>query len=190
VTAAPGRKRGWMRCNRIAPCRCVGTGIPGATGGQWFQWFPHLMERAKPGFIAVRQDGRRFVNEGRLLPRLYVRAVQRLRCARSPGVLADLRSPRPASLWAGLVQTLSVSDSALCTRRLPVQSPDPSELARQCGIDAQQLEATVNAFNQGAEQGRDLLFQRGASLYNKAQGKHCTSRTRPWAACAKGLSMP
>ncbi|MBH8613711.1 FAD-binding protein, partial [Pseudomonas mohnii] len=46
-----------------------------------------------------------------------------------------------------------------------------SELARQCGIDAQQLEATVSAFNLGAEQGRDPLFQRGESLYNKTQGE-------------------
>ncbi len=35
--------------------------VPREDGG--FSGFPHLMERAKPGFIAVRQDGRRFVNE-------------------------------------------------------------------------------------------------------------------------------
>ena len=28
-----------------------------------FGHFPHLIERAKPGFIAVTADGRRFVNE-------------------------------------------------------------------------------------------------------------------------------
>jgi hypothetical protein len=28
-----------------------------------FGHFPHLIDRAKPGFIAVRRDGRRFVNE-------------------------------------------------------------------------------------------------------------------------------
>jgi hypothetical protein len=41
----------------------VGTGIPVPREDGGFSGFPHLMERAKPGFIAVRQDGRRFVNE-------------------------------------------------------------------------------------------------------------------------------
>ncbi|WP_321864877.1 FAD-binding protein, partial [Pseudomonas paraveronii] len=50
------------------------------------------------------------------------------------------------------------------------KAPTLIELAHQCGIDAQQLEVTVSAFNLGAEQGHDPLFHRGESLYNRAQG--------------------
>ncbi|MDT4823018.1 3-oxosteroid 1-dehydrogenase [compost metagenome] len=45
------------------------------------------------------------------------------------------------------------------------------ELARQCGLDARQLEATVAAFNANAERGMDPDFNRGASAYNRAQGE-------------------
>lgn len=89
----------------------------------------------------------------------------------NPSVLVDLRPSRPAALWPGLVQALSLPDSVLCAHGLSVQGLDPAGLARQCGIDAQQLQATVDTFNQFAEKGCDPQFRRGESLYNKNQGE-------------------
>ena len=51
------------------------------------------------------------------------------------------------------------------------KDPTLAGLARQCGIDAPQLETTVNTFNQFAEKGCDPEFGRGESLYNKNQGE-------------------
>ena len=45
-----------------------------------------------------------------------------------------------------------------------------AELAARCGIDAEPLKATVEAFNQHAAHGEDSQFGRGASPYNRAQG--------------------
>lgn len=81
--------------------------VPREDGG--FSGFPHLMERAKPGFIAVRQDGRRFVNEADL-PRPHVRPVQRHQWVqRNPNLrlICDHRAHRRCA-W--LVQTLPVPD--------------------------------------------------------------------------------
>ncbi|MNE65601.1 3-oxosteroid 1-dehydrogenase [compost metagenome] len=45
------------------------------------------------------------------------------------------------------------------------------ELARQCGIDPEQLAASVARFNRHAARGEDPDFGRGASPYNRAQGE-------------------
>ena len=44
------------------------------------------------------------------------------------------------------------------------------ELARACGIDAQGLGATIDAWNRDARDGRDPAFGRGATPYNRVQG--------------------
>jgi succinate dehydrogenase/fumarate reductase flavoprotein subunit len=51
------------------------------------------------------------------------------------------------------------------------KDPTLAGLARQSGIDAPQLETTVNTFNQFAEKGCDPEFGRGEPLYNKNQGE-------------------
>ncbi len=45
-----------------------------------------------------------------------------------------------------------------------------AQLAQHCGIDAEQLQRTVEGFNHHAAQGEDPTFLRGASAYNRAQG--------------------
>lgn len=43
-------------------------------------------------------------------------------------------------------------------------------MANACGIDAQGLQATVEAFNRHARQGEDPEFGRGSTAYNRKQG--------------------
>ena len=47
---------------------------------------------------------------------------------------------------------------------------DLAELARETGIDAKGLEATVAAFNKNAAEGRDPDFGKGSRAYNRYQG--------------------
>jgi succinate dehydrogenase/fumarate reductase flavoprotein subunit len=125
--------------------------VPREDGG--FSGFPHLMERAKPGFIAVRQDGRRFVNEADSYHDYMCALFNATGPAETP-MSKPFPFPTTKYVHAGYL----------------FKAPTLIELAHQCGIDAQQLEVTVSAFNLGAEQGHDPLFQRGESLYNRAQG--------------------
>ena len=117
--------------------------------------FPHLVDRAKPGFIAVRSDGRRFANEADC----YHDFMNALFAATPQG--------EPAQAWL-------ICDHA-AQRRYGIGWAKPfpfptriyqrcgylhkgdslAQLAQRCGIDAAQLQSTVAAFNQHAAQGLD-----------------------------------
>jgi succinate dehydrogenase/fumarate reductase flavoprotein subunit len=142
--------------------------VPREDGG--FSGFPHLMERAKPGFIAVRQDGRRFVNEADSYHDYMCALFNATGPAETPmsWLICDHRAQRRYGL--GWSKPFPFPTAKYVRAGYLFKAPTLIELAHKCGIDAQQLEVTVSAFNLGAEQGHDPLFQRGESLYNRAQG--------------------
>ncbi|MEB2624854.1 FAD-dependent oxidoreductase [Pseudomonas sp. YuFO8] len=143
--------------------------VPREDGG--FSGFPHLMERAKPGFLAVRQDGRRFVNEADSYHD-YMCALFDACGPEEPPVswlICDHRAQRRYGL--GWSKPFPFPTASHVRMGYLIKDPTLAGLARQCGIDAQQLEATVNSFNQFAEKGCDPQFRRGESLYNQNQGE-------------------
>ncbi|QZY51059.1 FAD-dependent oxidoreductase [Leucobacter tenebrionis] len=132
--------------------------------------FPHIMDRAKPGSIGVRRDGRRFVNEANG----YWDYVSGLNSATPEGELAEawqigdsrflahyplgFAMPRPVPKWPHLRSGYLVRADTL------------PELAERCGIDAAQLVATVEKFNRGARRGEDPEFHRGETPFNRYGG--------------------
>ena len=132
--------------------------------------FPHLIERGKPGIIAVLRTGRRFVNEA--------------------GPYHDF--------MRGLFQAVPVGEPVeawlICDHRfqrrygLGAAKPFPfplrphlragylkhgrtlSELATACGIDPTGLAATIAEYNRHARNGQDPEFGRGSVPYQRVQG--------------------
>ncbi len=136
-----------------------------------FSHFPHLIERGKPGFIAVRRDGRRFANEADC----YHDFMNALFTATPAGepveawLICDHRAQRRYGL--GWAKPFPFPTGIYQRRGYLHTGASLALLALRCGIDAAQLQRTVDAFNQHAAAGDDPAFQRGVSAYNRAQGE-------------------
>ncbi|KMO36149.1 3-oxosteroid 1-dehydrogenase [Methylobacterium variabile] len=132
--------------------------------------FPHLVDRYKPGIIAVSQHGRRFTNEANSY---HDTGAAMIRDGEGAGETAawlicdhptirkyGLGYAKPAPVPIGL----SVRNGYLVTgRTLP-------DLARAAGIDADGLVATVDLYNRGAARGEDPAFGRGSTAFNRFLG--------------------
>ncbi len=135
--------------------------------------FPHiLLDRAKPGLIAVNAEGRRFVNEAdsyhdfveaMLRTHTVVPAIPAwLVC--DHGFIRDygigLVHPR-----AGKRQVEKYMSAGYLKRADTLQ-----ELASQIGVDAGNLATTVARHNRYAATGVDEDFGKGATEYNQFNG--------------------
>lgn len=141
---------------------------PDGKGG--FHHFPHLVERAKPGFIAVTGQGERFTNEADSYHAFMLGLFDATPVGTDPScwLIADHRAQRH---W-GLGWSWPFPFPLGRYRRLGYlkSSRTLAGLAQQCDLDADTLAATVARFNEHAERGADPDFNRGASRYNRVQG--------------------
>jgi len=132
--------------------------------------FPHLVDRARPGVIAVRADGRRFVNEADS----YHDFMSALFAATPAGepveawLLADHATLRRYGL--GFVKPFPFPLQRHLRSGYLVRGDTSDALARACGIDAAALTATLDEYNRGAREGRDDAFGRGSTPFNRFGG--------------------
>ncbi len=129
--------------------------------------FPHLVERAKPGVIAVLPNGKRFVNEADSYHDFIAALLAATRGRHAAGLAAG-RSSRAASLRPGHARPFPFTPTAWLRTGYLQRGNTLAELAKQCAIDANALAETVERFNHFASTGEDVDFHRGASAYNRA----------------------
>lgn len=124
-------------------------------------------ERSLPGSIMVNRSGRRFVNEA-----ANYNDIAKAFHYFNPNEYAYANQPA----WIILDGTFRSKYSVMT---LMPGDPDPSwmtraetlqELAEKVGIDAKQLEKTVERFNEFAKNGEDPDFHRGESKYDATYG--------------------
>ncbi len=132
--------------------------------------FPHFFERGKPGFIAVDRRGRRFVNEARSYHVFVPAMIEACRgdAQAEAWILCDHRAIRRFGLGALGPAPVRVSPflrSGYISRGATVRA-----LAVACGIDADGLARTVDAFNGPARRGEDPAFGRGSDAYQRFNG--------------------
>jgi succinate dehydrogenase/fumarate reductase flavoprotein subunit len=132
--------------------------------------FPHIIDRGKPGLIAVRRNGKRFCNEG-LGYHDFVADLQ-----------ANLEPDEPAKAWMicdhrfirryglGIVRPTPVPYGAWVKSGYLKEANTLEELANQCGIDSTAFVATVKSYNDSAEKGEDQEYGRGTTPYMRLQG--------------------
>lgn len=149
-----------------APVSLVPHRDDGTTG-----YFPHLVERAKPGLIMVRRDGRRFGNEANS----YHDLMQALFAATPPGepveawLIADHAFIRRYGL--GRVRPFPFPLRPWRANGYLRTGETPTALAGACDIDPAGLAETIRRFNAHAINGEDPEFGRGSSAYNRIQGE-------------------
>ncbi|WP_394788543.1 FAD-dependent oxidoreductase [Rhodoferax sp.] len=154
--------------------------VPQADGS--FAHFPHLVERAKPGLIAVTQTGERFTNEADS----YYDFVSSL--------LAATPSGQPVAAWLvcdhafirhyglGAVKPAPMPMGAMLGNGYLQRGNTLADLAQACGIDGPALQATVERYNQQALDGVDTDFAKGETAYNRVQGDAEYGRPNPCMA--------
>jgi len=142
--------------------------VPQANGS--FTHFPHLIERAKPGLIAVTAKGERFANEADS----YHDFMQGLIGATPAGqvvqgwLVCDHTFIRHYGL--GAVKPAPMPLGAMLANGYLQRGYTLAELATACGISAQGLEKTVQRYNRMAQEGVDADFAKGQTPYNRIQG--------------------
>lgn len=149
----------WMPCSRLTRRK-----------GETLMW-PHIiLDRAKPGLIAVNSAGHRFVNESD---------------SYHDFVMGMLRSPdhdpqKPAYLLCdrAFIEKYILGMVFHGTKRLKpfidagylIETQSPAALAQRIGIDPATLEHTLETYNQQASNGEDPAFGRGTSAMNRFNG--------------------
>ena len=170
-----------LQAAALAPVSLVPRMNPGMEGST--AHFPHLIERAKPGLIAVTARGERFANEADS----YHDVMQALLAATPAGhkpeawLLCDHAFIRYYGL--GAVKPAPMPLTPWLGNGYLQRGDTLAELARACGIDAERLQATVQRYNAMALVGRDADFAKGESPYNRIQGDAIN-------ASARGLPNP
>jgi succinate dehydrogenase/fumarate reductase flavoprotein subunit len=132
--------------------------------------FPHLIERAKPGLIAVTAQGQRFANEANS----YHDFMQDLLAATPAGhkpeawLVCDRAFIRYYGL--GAVKPAPMPLRPWLKNGYLKRGQSLAELAQACGIDDHALQATVQRYNALSQEGKDRDFGKGETPYNRMQG--------------------
>jgi succinate dehydrogenase/fumarate reductase flavoprotein subunit len=154
--------------------------------------FPHLVERGKPGLIAVTRDGTRFVNEGGPYHD-YMRALFAVTPPdREPAswLICDRHFLRRYGL--GAVKPFPVPIGRWLRNGYLLQGRNARELAQACGIDPDGLAATIATWNHHARSGVDPDYGRGTTPITAPRAIPTTtpilalrpSKWRPFTRCA------
>ncbi|MCM0001344.1 MAG: FAD-binding protein, partial [Erythrobacter sp.] len=151
------------------PCAWVpASRVPLPGGGH--ESFPHFIERAKPGVIAVNSEGRRFANEADTYHR-FARALVEQAAGRPEAegwIIADHRALR--RFGVGAVPPWPAPIKPYLDRGYLRRAGTITDLASAIGLPPSALDETIAAFNRHAREGRDPAFGRGQSGINRHYG--------------------
>ena len=132
--------------------------------------FPHFNDRGKAGFIAVDARGQRFVSEALsyhdFVPAMIAAAASEPEI--SCHVICDHRAIRRSGL--GRAPPAPGRLGPHVASGYIMRAGTIADLARQCGLDPDALEATVARFNEGAARGEDPEFGKGKDVYERFNG--------------------
>jgi succinate dehydrogenase/fumarate reductase flavoprotein subunit len=154
-----------------------------STPGDGYAHFPHLLERAKPGLIAVNRHGQRFTNEANSYHDMMHGLLSTTPADETPQawLICDHDFIRYYGL--GAVKPAPMPLTPWLAHGYLHRARTWRELAKSCGIDPDGLHSTITRYNRLAREGHDVDFGRGQTPYNRIQGD-------AMRATARGLTNP
>ena len=159
----------------LAPERCTSglwapvSIVPRPDGSKGL--FPHLvLDRAKPGLIAVNGAGRRFVNEACSYHDFVLAMFESHKSMPSipAWLIGDTAFLRKYGL--GIIYPGHRNPAKFVRNGYVKSAPTLDALAEKIGVDAAQLRATVTRYNGFAETGLDVDFGKGETELNRFNG--------------------
>jgi len=144
--------------------------------------FPHLVERGKPGLLAVTRAGRRFTNEADPYHDFIQGLLKATPAGQAPEawLVCDHRFIRRYGL--GAVKPAPLPLGRWLRNGYLQRASTLNDLAQQCGMAPAGLQATVQRFNQQAQTGQDSDFAKGQTPYNRMQGDASAGHVNPCMA--------
>ena len=132
--------------------------------------FPHLVDRYKPGIIAVNRRGKRFTNESNSYHDTGAAMIADGEGDAETAAWLICDHPTIRKYGLGYAKPTPVPISIYVRNGYLQTGKTLRELAQAAGIDAEALEETVNRYNLGARVGEDPEFGRGSTAFNRFLG--------------------
>jgi FAD binding domain len=140
--------------------------------------FPHfVLDRGKPGTLAVDSRGRRFVNEAISYHQFALEMLAHGKSAIPAFLIADASALRKYGL--GMVRPGGWGTRAAVDDGYLIAADTIEQLAQRLDIDPGDLRATVDKMNDYARTGRDLEFGRGSTVYQNHNGDASAAGPNP-----------
>ena len=140
--------------------------------------FPHLIERAKPGLIAVTANGQRFGNEANSYHDLMQDLLAATPRGQKPEAWLVCDHAFLRSYGLGAVKPAPMPVGPWLKNGYLKRGESVDQLAKACSIDGAGLQATLTRYNAMCADGRDLDFAKGETAYNRIQGDSPAARRR------------
>ena len=132
--------------------------------------FPHLVDRYKPGIIAVNRRGKRFTNESNSYHDTGAAMIADGEGDAETAAWLICDHPTIRNYGLGYAKPTPVPISIYVRNGYLQTGKTLRELAQAAGIDGEALEETVNRYNLGARVGEDPEFGRGSTAFNRFLG--------------------
>jgi succinate dehydrogenase/fumarate reductase flavoprotein subunit len=133
--------------------------------------FPHLvLDRAKPGLLAVAPSGRRFVNEAASYHDFVLAMLNSNELAPGQPAYLVCSAAFVRKYGLGIIYPGTRSLSRFMRNGYVTVAPTVGELASRLGMDARHLEETVCRHDEFARTGVDEDFHKGATEHNRFGG--------------------
>jgi succinate dehydrogenase/fumarate reductase flavoprotein subunit len=140
--------------------------------------FPHfVLDRGKPGTLAVDGHGRRFVNEAVSYHQFSLEMLANEKSAIPAFLIADAVAVRKYGL--GMVRPGGWGTRAAIADGYLIAADTIEQLAQRLNIDPGNLRETVDKMNDYARTGRDLEFARGSTVYQNHNGDASATGSNP-----------